>query len=89
MSSSILQIQRALISVSDKSGLITLADALSNAGIEILSTGGTSRELKKLVLMFGMYLKKLVSQRLWMAALKHFILISTEVYWQNVIQKLI
>ena len=47
MSSSILQIQRALISVSDKSGLITLADALSNAGIEILSTGGTSRELKK------------------------------------------
>ena len=47
MSSSILQIKRALISVSDKSGLITLADALSNAGIEILSTGGTSRELRK------------------------------------------
>ena len=47
MSSSILQIQRALISVSDKSGLITLADALSDAGIEILSTGGTSRELRK------------------------------------------
>ena len=47
MSSSILQIRRALISVSDKSGLITLANALSNAGIEILSTGGTSRELRK------------------------------------------
>ena len=46
MSSSILQIRRALISVSDKSGLITLANALSNAGIEILSTGGTSRELR-------------------------------------------
>ena len=47
MCSSILPIQRALISVSDKSGLIVLANTLFNAGIEILSTGGTSKELRK------------------------------------------
>jgi phosphoribosylaminoimidazolecarboxamide formyltransferase/IMP cyclohydrolase len=38
-------IRRALISVSDKSGLTELARALSARGVEILSTGGTSRLL--------------------------------------------
>lgn len=40
-------IQRALISVSDKSGLIDFARGLSNAGIELLSTGGTAGALKQ------------------------------------------
>ena len=40
-------IQRALISVSDKSGLIEFARGLSNAGIELLSTGGTASALKQ------------------------------------------
>ena len=40
-------IQRALISVSDKSGLIEFARGLSNAGIELLSTGGTANALKQ------------------------------------------
>ena len=40
------QIRRALISVSDKAGVVELARALLEAGIEILSTGGTAQALK-------------------------------------------
>ena len=36
-------IKRALISVSDKTGIITLAEALVKLNIEILSTGGTAK----------------------------------------------
>jgi phosphoribosylaminoimidazolecarboxamide formyltransferase/IMP cyclohydrolase len=36
-------IKRALISVSDKTGIIELANSLSKLGIEILSTGGTAK----------------------------------------------
>lgn len=36
---------RALLSVSDKTGLVPLAKALAGAGVEILSTGGTYRAL--------------------------------------------
>ena len=39
------KIQRALISVSDKSGVVDLASALHKHGIEILSTGGTAKTL--------------------------------------------
>jgi phosphoribosylaminoimidazolecarboxamide formyltransferase / IMP cyclohydrolase len=35
-------IRRALLSVSDKAGIIELARALADAGVEILSTGGTA-----------------------------------------------
>jgi len=38
-------IKRALLSVSDKSGIVDFAQALTNRGIEILSTGGTARLL--------------------------------------------
>ncbi len=38
-------IQRALISVSDKTGLVDFARALAARGVEILSTGGTARLL--------------------------------------------
>jgi len=40
-------IQRALISVSDKTGLVPLAQALTNAGIELISTGGTAKALRE------------------------------------------
>jgi phosphoribosylaminoimidazolecarboxamide formyltransferase/IMP cyclohydrolase len=40
------KIERALISVSDKSGLVDFAHALTERGIEILSTGGTAKALK-------------------------------------------
>ena len=41
------RIQRALLSVWDKTGLVPFAQALAEAGIEILSTGGTARVLRE------------------------------------------
>jgi len=38
-------LRRALISVSDKTGVIELAQALARRGVELLSTGGTARLL--------------------------------------------
>ena len=40
------QVKRALLSVSDKAGLIELARGLSRLGVEIVSTGGTAKALK-------------------------------------------
>jgi phosphoribosylaminoimidazolecarboxamide formyltransferase/IMP cyclohydrolase len=42
-----LRIRRALISVSDKAGLVPLAAALAAHGAEILSTGGSARALRE------------------------------------------
>ena len=41
------RIKRALVSVSDKTGLVEFAKGLSQLGIEILSTGGTAALLEK------------------------------------------
>src|SRR5450631_4635343 len=41
------KIQRALISVSDKTGLLPFAQILAQAGIEIISTGGTAKTLRE------------------------------------------
>ncbi len=40
-------VKRALVSVSDKSGIVELARALAAAGVQIISTGGTARLLEK------------------------------------------
>ena len=40
-----MPIQRALLSVSDKTGLIDFATGLAELGVEILSTGGTAKHL--------------------------------------------
>ena len=40
-------VRRALVSVSDKRNLIPFARGLCDLGIEILSTGGTCRELER------------------------------------------
>ncbi len=40
-----MKIQRALLSVSDKTGLIDFARGLSEQGIELLSTGGTAQAI--------------------------------------------
>src|SRR5687767_9471066 len=40
-------IRRALLSVSDKTGLIDFARALAEFGVELLSTGGTARALRE------------------------------------------
>jgi phosphoribosylaminoimidazolecarboxamide formyltransferase/IMP cyclohydrolase len=41
-----LPVRRALLSVSDKSGLVDFARALSALGVELISTGGTARALR-------------------------------------------
>lgn len=41
-----VKIGRALLSVSDKSGLIELGQALSRHGVELVSTGGTAKALR-------------------------------------------
>src|ERR1700682_647130 len=38
-------IRRALLSVSDKTGLVELARALAGRGVELISTGGTRKAL--------------------------------------------
>ena len=39
-------VRRALLSVSDKTGLIELARALAAHGVELLSTGGTAKAIR-------------------------------------------
>ncbi len=43
---SLVSVKRALISVSDKSGVVEFASALRELGVELLSTGGTYRLLQ-------------------------------------------
>jgi phosphoribosylaminoimidazolecarboxamide formyltransferase/IMP cyclohydrolase len=45
--SSEVQVARALLSVSDKTGIVDFARGLVELGIEIVSTGGTARELSE------------------------------------------
>ena len=40
-----IKIQRALISVFDKTGVVGLAESLNQHGVEIISTGGTAKTL--------------------------------------------
>src|SRR3989338_5389145 len=42
-----IKVQRALISVSDKKGIVVFAKGLQALGVEILSTGGTARQLRE------------------------------------------
>ncbi|MCM8820461.1 MAG: bifunctional phosphoribosylaminoimidazolecarboxamide formyltransferase/IMP cyclohydrolase [Candidatus Omnitrophica bacterium] len=42
-----IEIRRAIMSVSDKSGIVELAKFLSEQGVEILSTGGTAKILRE------------------------------------------
>ncbi|HQE08862.1 MAG TPA: bifunctional phosphoribosylaminoimidazolecarboxamide formyltransferase/IMP cyclohydrolase, partial [Thermomonas sp.] len=43
---SAVPVRRALLSVSDKTGLIELARALAQRGVELLSTGGTANAIR-------------------------------------------
>lgn len=45
-SAHMVKVRRALISVSDKTGIVEFAQTLANHGVEILSTGGTFKLLK-------------------------------------------
>jgi phosphoribosylaminoimidazolecarboxamide formyltransferase/IMP cyclohydrolase len=46
MSETVTPIRRALLSVSDKTGLVELARALADLGVELVSTGGNARALR-------------------------------------------
>ena len=63
-------IKRALLSVSDKTGILDFATALHNAGVELLSTGGTAKLLLTLAYLLKKCLITQVTQKLWLAALK-------------------
>src|SRR2546422_6817555 len=41
-----MKVRRALVSVHDKTGVVELARALRELGVELLSTGGTARLLR-------------------------------------------
>src|SRR5947208_9820979 len=43
----LVKIRRALISVSDKSGIVDFARELKTFGVEIISTGGTAKALRE------------------------------------------
>jgi len=42
-----IRIQRALLSVSDKTGIVELARGLRQQGVDLLSTGGTAQLLQR------------------------------------------
>ncbi|KRG71589.1 bifunctional phosphoribosylaminoimidazolecarboxamide formyltransferase/IMP cyclohydrolase [Pseudoxanthomonas dokdonensis] len=46
MTANLLPVRRALLSVSDKTGLVELAQRLHGLGVELLSTGGTAKALR-------------------------------------------
>jgi phosphoribosylaminoimidazolecarboxamide formyltransferase/IMP cyclohydrolase len=48
MMADLVPVRRALISLSDKSGLDRLADALGNRKVELISTGGTAAKLREM-----------------------------------------
>ena len=41
------KIERAIISVTDKTGIVEFANSLSRFGVQVLSTGGTARTLRE------------------------------------------
>ena len=45
--------KRALISVSDKTGVVEFAKALTELGYEVVSTGGTSKALSEALKAFN------------------------------------
>ena len=59
-------IRRALLSVSDKTGLVEFARFLAGQGVELLSTGGTAKAMRDAGLWFppGSPERKLFEDRL-------------------------
>ncbi len=50
-----IKVNRALISVFDKTGVIEFAQKLEKIGVEILSTGGTAKILKDVFISFWIF----------------------------------
>ena len=60
--------RRALLSVSDKTGLIEFGRFLAARGVEILSTGGTAKALRDAGVPVRMYRTTQAFRKFWMAA---------------------
>ena len=43
----LVPLRRALISVSDKTGIVDFARALAARGVELVSTGGTAKDARR------------------------------------------
>ena len=43
-----IEVKRALVSVSDKTGLVEFATRLAAAGVELVSSGGTAHALERI-----------------------------------------
>ena len=47
-----MAVKRALISVSDKTGIVEFAKGLHELGVEIISTGGTMKAISEACLLY-------------------------------------
>ena len=56
-----MEIKRALLSVSDKTGIVEFAQGLHELGVELISTGGTMQQLKAAGMPAGAHMNAAVS----------------------------
>ena len=61
-----MPIKRALLSVSDKTGIVEFARKLHEAGVEIISTGGTMKAIDDAGIPVTFVSDVLNSLKLWM-----------------------
>ena len=81
MNNNPISIKRALLSVSNKTGIVELAKGLRAADVEIVSTGGTSQVLKEAGIKHLQVEDITNLPEIWMAASKHCIPIATLAFW--------
>ena len=63
-----MKIETALLSVSDKTGIVEFARALTARGVRLLSTGGTARLLSEAGLAVTEVAQHTVRRKSWKAA---------------------
>ena len=71
-----LIIKRALLSVSDKTNILPLAESLHAGNVTLLSTGGTYKKIQKAGIPVTKWPVLQAIQNALMDELKHFILLS-------------
>ena len=76
-----VRVRRALLSVSDKTGLLDFARGLQELGVELVSTGGTARELSRADIAAARSRTSPASRRSWTAASRRCIRACTRACW--------